>query len=82
MPYFIKMPVKGFQMLLRRIFGSMGPGVEQHHFHLQGCVAHKAQKLGLGSNFCRHEVHDGDPEGTDVLMDSPVLIHGKDVLPV
>jgi len=67
-------------MLLRRMLGLMGGGLQKRQLHLQGRVAQKAGKLGLGDDLGGHQVEKQDLQRTDVLRDRAGLGHHKDVL--
>jgi hypothetical protein len=66
-------------MFGRGIFGYMVFGFDQGNVHLDRGIAEKAQQLDFSGDFRGHQIHDGDPQGADILHLGPVLGHDKDV---
>ena len=54
--HFVKGLVKGQQMLLGGVLGSVGGGVDQLQMDLQGRIAQKSAELGFRDDFAGHQV--------------------------
>ena len=66
------------------VFASMGSftaafGMDQLQLHLQGGIAQKAGKLGLGFDLFRHQVQKQDAQRTDILCQRTCFCHDEDV---
>ena len=66
-------------VLLGGVLRLMGGGLHQLQLHLQGGVAQKAGKLGLGGDLRGHEVQHQDLQRTDVLGHGAGFGHDEDV---
>ena len=51
--------------------------VHQGYFHLQGSVSQKPQQLSFCGNLGRHEIDNGNLQGTNILLSSTLLCHDK-----
>ena len=76
----VKRGVKGLQVAPIYILGTVADGLQQFHLDLKGCVGKFPQQLGFCGNFGGHQVQDQQLEGTDILVDGPVLRHDKNIL--
>ena len=57
----------------------MGFQTDKGHVHLERRVSQKPEELRLGDELRGHEIEDGNPQRTDVLMACPIARHGEDV---
>ena len=67
-------------MLLGHILGLVRAGVHQLQIHLQGCIAQQTAELGFRCNLGGHQIQQYDLQRTDILCNSPILGHHKDIL--
>ena len=72
--------VEGQQMFLRRILGPMAGYHHQLQMHLQGGVAQNPAQLGLGDDFCRHQVQQHNFQRADMLCFCPGSVHNENIL--
>ena len=50
------------------------------NLHLQGCVGQETQEVGLRGYLQRHQIENGNAQGTNVLMLCSLVAQHKDVL--
>ena len=72
--------IEGQQMLLRGILGPMAGHHHQLQMHLQGGVAQNSAQLGLGDDFCGHQVQQHNFQRADMLGLGPGLLHDENIL--
>lgn len=59
------------------VLGAVGLRVHEGDVDLQGGVGKQAHELRFGLHLGRHEVQEGDLDGTDVLRRRPVFFHDE-----
>ena len=53
--------------------------MQQLQFYLQRRIAQESGELSLRSDFCRHQIQDGDFQWPYVLGDSPIFCYDKNI---
>ena len=74
--------VKGLQVVLVDVLGTITGSPEQLYLDLEGRVGQLAQDLCLGDDLGGHQVEDEHLQGPDILVQSPVFGHDEDILPL
>ena len=80
-PDLIEGGVKGLQVVLVDVLGTITGSPEQLYLDLEGRVGQLAQDLCLGDDLGGHQVEDEHLQGPDILVQSPVFGHDEDILP-
>ena len=75
----VKGLVERQEVILRRVFGMIGLGLDEVDLDLNGRVGQTAQNLRLGHDLERHQIENGDAERTNALGRRAVFGHNEDV---
>ena len=65
---------------MRGVFRFMAPWSDELYFYLQRRIGQQPENVGLRGLLQRHDIKDGNAQGTDILVDGLRMFNGKDVL--
>ena len=72
--------VERFHMLGADVGGNVGCDAEEGQLDLEGGIGEKTDDLVFGGDLRRHEVENGNFQGTDILRGGAEFVHNEDIL--